>query len=147
MKNPIKMLNDIVAQISEGNTLLEMIYKNTEEMNEETDCGLACLIRSFDKTRETAYAYIEELAKNDKLHHEVNCENISNNSSAEASKELTSYGLNSWATDIENCKAAVCNAMDCIPQELSAIGMLAMVFEKLDELQEIISKKADKIDS
>lgn len=31
-------------------------------MNEETDCGLACLIRSFDKTRETAYAYIEELA-------------------------------------------------------------------------------------
>ena len=43
-----------------------MIYKNTEEMNEETDCGLACLIRSFDKTRETAYAYIEELANNAK---------------------------------------------------------------------------------
>lgn len=62
MKNPIEMLHDIVAQISEGNTLLEMIYRNTEEMNEETDCGLACLIRSFDKTRETAYAYIEELA-------------------------------------------------------------------------------------
>ena len=35
-------------------------------MNEETDCGLACLIRSFDKTRETAYAYIEELANNAK---------------------------------------------------------------------------------
>ncbi|EAZ0187136.1 TPA: hypothetical protein PEQ97_000554 [Enterobacter hormaechei] len=62
MKTPLDMLHDIVAQISEGNTLLEMIYRNTEEMNEETDCGLACLIRSFDKTRETAYAYIEELA-------------------------------------------------------------------------------------
>lgn len=66
MKTPLEMLHDIVAQISEGNTLLEMIYKNTEEMNEDTDCGLACLIRSFDKTRETAYAYIEELAKNEK---------------------------------------------------------------------------------
>ncbi|WP_368927226.1 hypothetical protein [Citrobacter freundii] len=66
MKTPINMLNDIVAQISEGNTLLEMIYKNTEEMNEETDCGLARLIRSFNKTREIAYAYIEELAKNEK---------------------------------------------------------------------------------
>ncbi|KFC07412.1 hypothetical protein GTGU_01792 [Trabulsiella guamensis ATCC 49490] len=66
MKTPLDMLQHIVAQISEGNTLLEMIYKNTEEMNEETDCGLACLIRSFDKTRETAYAYIEELAKNEK---------------------------------------------------------------------------------
>ncbi|EMR8085672.1 hypothetical protein QBO93_001708 [Citrobacter freundii] len=66
MKTPLEMLHDIVAQISEGNNLLEMIYKNTEEMNEETDCGLVCLIRSFDKTRETAYAYIEELAKNEK---------------------------------------------------------------------------------
>lgn len=66
MKIPLEMLNDIAAQISEGNTLLEMIYKNTEEMNEDTDCSLACLIRSFDKTRETAYAYIEELAKTTK---------------------------------------------------------------------------------
>lgn len=64
MKTPLDMLNDIVTQINEGNTLLEMIYKNTEEMNGETDCGLACLIRSFDKTRETAYAYIDELMKN-----------------------------------------------------------------------------------
>lgn len=63
MKTPLDVLHIIVAQISEGNTLLEMIYKNTEEMNEETDCGLACLIRSFDKTREMIYAYIEELAK------------------------------------------------------------------------------------
>ena len=66
MKTPLEMLNDSAAQISEGSTLLEMIYKNTEEMNEETDCGLACLIRSFDKTRETAYTYIEELAKGEK---------------------------------------------------------------------------------
>lgn len=67
MKTPLDMLHDIVAQISEGNTLLEMIYKNSEEMNEETDCGLACLIRSFDTTRAMAYRYIEQLAKNNHL--------------------------------------------------------------------------------
>ncbi|KFC06283.1 hypothetical protein GTGU_02646 [Trabulsiella guamensis ATCC 49490] len=66
MKTPLNMLHDIVAQISEGTTLLEMIYINTEEMNEETDCALTCIIRSFDKTSEIAYAYIEELAKNEK---------------------------------------------------------------------------------
>ncbi len=64
MKTPEEMLNDIAAQISEGNTLLEMIYKNSGEMNEETDCGIACLIRSLDKTRETTYGYIDELVKN-----------------------------------------------------------------------------------
>lgn len=64
MKTPEEMLNDIAAQISEGNTLLEMIYKNSGEMNEETDCGIACLIRSLDKTRETTYGYIDELIKN-----------------------------------------------------------------------------------
>lgn len=63
MKTPIEMLNDIVTQVSEGNTLLEMIYKNTEEMSEQTDCALACLIRSLNNTRAEAYRYIEELAK------------------------------------------------------------------------------------
>ena len=65
MKTPVDMLRDIAAQISEGNTLLEIIYKNTGETDEKTDNAIACLIRSFDKTRETAYAYIEELMKNE----------------------------------------------------------------------------------
>lgn len=65
MKTPIDMLHDIATQISEGNTLLEMIYKNTDECDEKTDSAIACLIRSLDKTRETAYVYIEELMKNE----------------------------------------------------------------------------------
>lgn len=65
MKTPIDMLHDIAAQISEGNTLLEYIYKNTDETDEKTDSAIACLIRSLDKTRETAYVYIEELMKNE----------------------------------------------------------------------------------
>ena len=59
------MLHDIAAQISDGNTLLEYIYKNTDETDEKTDSAIACLIRSLDKTRETAYVYIEELMKNE----------------------------------------------------------------------------------
>lgn len=31
MKTPLDMLHDIVAQISEGNTLLEMIYKTPKK--------------------------------------------------------------------------------------------------------------------
>lgn len=59
--------------------------------------------------------------------------------------DLNSATLNSWAADIGNCKCAISNAMDCMPHELHAIGTLTIVFEKLDELQEVISKKADKL--
>ncbi|HDR2501169.1 TPA: helix-turn-helix domain-containing protein [Enterobacter roggenkampii] len=58
---------------------------------------------------------------------------------------ITSNQLNSWSADIGNCRMALSNAMDCMPQELSAIGTLTIVYEKLDELQETISKQADKI--
>ncbi|HDT2094806.1 helix-turn-helix domain-containing protein [Enterobacter asburiae] len=60
-------------------------------------------------------------------------------------KNLTSNHLYSWAADIGNCRMAISNAMDCMPQELSAIGTLTIVYEKLDEMQEIISREADRI--
>lgn len=65
----------------------------------------------------------------------------------EPTNTITSNQLNSWSTDIGNCKMAISNAMDCMPQELSAMGTLTIVFEKLDNLQETICKQADKIDS
>lgn len=58
---------------------------------------------------------------------------------------ITSNQLNSWSADIGNCRMAISNAMDCMPQELSATGTLTIVYEKLDELQETIYKQADKI--
>lgn len=130
MKTPVDMLHDIAAQISEGNTLLEMIYKNTDETDEKTDSAIACLIRSLDITRETAYVYIEELIKDKKT---------------VSSGIVTSNQLNSWSADIGNCRMAIGNAIDCMPQELSAMGTLTIVYEKLNELQEIICKQADKI--
>ena len=60
-------------------------------------------------------------------------------------KNLTSNHLYSWAADIGNCRMAISNAMDCMPQELSAIGTLTIVYEKLDEMQEILSREADRI--
>lgn len=58
---------------------------------------------------------------------------------------ITSNQLNSWSADIGNCRMAISNAMDCMPQELSVMGTLTIVYEKLDELQETICKQADKI--
>ncbi|WP_431612988.1 helix-turn-helix domain-containing protein [Enterobacter chengduensis] len=58
---------------------------------------------------------------------------------------ITSNQLNSWSADIGNCRMAISNAMDCMPQELSVMGTLTIVYEKLDELQETIRKQADKI--
>ena len=58
---------------------------------------------------------------------------------------ITSNQLNSWSADICNCRMAISNAMDCMPQELRAMGTLTIVYEKLDELQETIYKQADKI--
>ncbi|MEA5224622.1 hypothetical protein VB296_17430, partial [Enterobacter cloacae] len=58
---------------------------------------------------------------------------------------ITSNQLNSWSADIGNCRMALSNAMDCMPPELSSIGTLTIVYEKLDYLQETICKQADKI--
>ena len=60
-------------------------------------------------------------------------------------KNLTSNHLYSWAADIGNCRMAISNAMDCMPQELSAIGTLTIVYEKLYEMQEILSIEEDRI--
>ncbi|MCK7174366.1 hypothetical protein L8P05_10565 [Enterobacter cloacae] len=58
---------------------------------------------------------------------------------------ITSDQLNSWSADIGNCTMAISNAMDCMPQELTAMGTLTLVYEKLEELQDTICKQADKI--
>ncbi len=61
MKTPINMIEDLAAEIHENTSLLELIFKNSQDMG-EADNALACLIRSMLKTGEKAYGYIEELA-------------------------------------------------------------------------------------
>ncbi|WP_217185966.1 helix-turn-helix domain-containing protein [Enterobacter soli] len=63
----------------------------------------------------------------------------------EPSNTITSNQLYSWSADIGNCRMAMSNAMDCMPQELSAMGTLTIVYEKLNDLEETICKQADRI--
>ncbi|MDU1195661.1 hypothetical protein [Kluyvera ascorbata] len=63
MKTPINMLESIAADVVESTSLLEVIYRNNE-LPPEVDNAIACLIRSMQKTNETAYEYVEQLSKN-----------------------------------------------------------------------------------
>ncbi|MDJ6542618.1 helix-turn-helix domain-containing protein [Salmonella enterica] len=65
MKSPVRMIEDIAAQISEGRVLLQNIYRESEE-NEKTDCSIACLLRSLDKTIDNAYSYASQCSNTKK---------------------------------------------------------------------------------
>ncbi|MFU8368925.1 hypothetical protein [Raoultella ornithinolytica] len=58
MKTPVQMLEDVAADIIENTVLLELIYKNSNE-DQETDCAMACLIRSMQKTLDITNEYIK----------------------------------------------------------------------------------------
>ncbi len=62
MKSPLQMMEDISAQLIENTSLLELIYKNSNE-NPEIDCAMACLIRSLRKTSDKASEYSELISK------------------------------------------------------------------------------------
>ena len=141
MKTPVEILEGVAADIVENTSLLEVIYR-INELPPEADNAIACLIRSMQKTLDGVNEYVTMLTQT-----RITQNAIVDNSSTGASKRLTSGVLNSWATEAGNCKMAVCNSMDCIPQELSAIGTLTIVFEKLAELQEVISKRSEIINS
>ncbi|EDW4372080.1 helix-turn-helix domain-containing protein [Salmonella enterica subsp. diarizonae] len=63
MKTPVRVIEDITAQIIEGKTLLESIYRESDE-NEKTDCYTACLLRSLEKTVDNAREYVIQFSKN-----------------------------------------------------------------------------------
>lgn len=60
MKTPISMMEDIAAEIIESTSLLEVIYKESEE-NHETDSAITCLIRSLHQTLDKANRYAAAL--------------------------------------------------------------------------------------
>lgn len=62
MNNPIQMLETVSADIIENKVLLEIIYKNSNE-DHETDCAMACLIRSMQKTLDTTNEFIKTLSE------------------------------------------------------------------------------------
>lgn len=59
-KTPLKMIEDVAAEICESASLLEIIYRNYE-LPPEADSAIGCLIRSLYKTLDTANEYAETL--------------------------------------------------------------------------------------
>ncbi|MBL5924739.1 hypothetical protein [Enterobacter asburiae] len=138
MKTPTEMLNDIASEITENTSLLEIIFR-ISELTPEADNALACLIRSMMKTSQTAYEYVEQLGS------QVNAESPEDKTMEFTDKHANQF--NSWACDIGDCKLAVFSSMDDLPSDSNSIGVLSLVSQKLDELQEIMSSKADSINS
>lgn len=60
--SPVGMLEAVAADIAENTVLLEIIYKHSNE-DHETDCAMACLIRSMKKTLDTTNEYIKSLSE------------------------------------------------------------------------------------
>ncbi|SLZ29101.1 Uncharacterised protein [Klebsiella variicola] len=60
--SPVGMLEAVAADIAENTVLLELIYKHSNE-DHETDCAMACLIRSMKKTLDTTNEYIKSLSE------------------------------------------------------------------------------------
>lgn len=59
-ETPIQMIEVLCAEIIESTTLLEIIYRNSDE-NPQTDCAIACLLRSLYKTKEKADYFVDKL--------------------------------------------------------------------------------------
>lgn len=108
MKTPINMLESIAADIIENTSLLEVIYRNNE-LPPEADNAIACLIRSMQKTNETAYEYVEQLSKNQIARADNNysaidiIDDVLNAiTSAKKTEELSRVYIESYFTDKDN---------------------------------------------
>lgn len=135
MKTPINMLEDIAAQVSEGVTLLKSIYRNAPD-NEEMDCSVACLIRSFEVTLETAYKYIEQLPPQLDTPPEGNSYDIADDVfyatvSAAKLRELTHIYSESYFTDKDS------DDPDCL--------MAAVIYDNAIKTHEILKSIETKL--
>lgn len=108
MKTPIDMLESIADDIVENTSLLEIIYRNNE-LPPEADNAIACLIRSMQKTNETAFEYVELLSKSKKdcsgdNHSTIDIiDDVLNAiTSAKKTEELTRIYIESYFTDKDN---------------------------------------------
>ena len=106
MKTPTSMLENIAADIIESTSLLEVIYRNNE-LPPEVDNAIACLIRSMQKTNDTAYEYFEQLSKNisgkgDDTNIDIIDDVLNAITSAKKTEELARIYIESYFTDKDN---------------------------------------------
>lgn len=106
MKTPTNMLESIAADIIESTSLLEVIYRNNE-LPPEVDNAIACLIRSMQKTNETAYEYVEQLSKHisgkgDDTNIDIIDDVLNAITSAKKTEEIARIYIESYFTDKDN---------------------------------------------
>lgn len=105
---PIEMLETIAADIAENTVLLELIYKHSNE-DHETDCAMACLIRSMKKTLDTLNEYIKSLSAPQREHGEsdISDEIFHATITARKLEELAHIYNEFYFTDCDNGKPAM----------------------------------------
>ena len=106
---PIEMLETIAADIAENTVLLELIYKHSNE-DHETDCAMACLIRSMKKTLDTLNEYIKSLSAPHQREHgesDISDEIFHATITARKLEELAHIYNEFYFTDCDNGKPAM----------------------------------------
>ncbi|HFE7522948.1 TPA: helix-turn-helix domain-containing protein [Salmonella enterica subsp. enterica serovar Newport] len=115
MKSPVSMIEDIAAQISEGRILLENIYRESEE-NEKTDCSIACLLRSFDKTIDNASKYATQLSNTQKKQTQLTLTSKPAVSSTTNQRFAIGTRIQIARENLGMSKAALANKLDLTPE-------------------------------
>ncbi|ENM1808445.1 hypothetical protein AB6T34_004913 [Klebsiella variicola] len=136
MKTPVQMLEAVASDIIENTVLLELIYKNSNE-NHETDCAMACLIRSMKKTLDTTNEYIKSLSESPAPQREHGDSDIADDVfhatvTARKLEELAHIYNEVYFTDSDNGKPAMYMASTIFDYAIKVSSELKSIEAKLN---------------
>ncbi|WP_227668391.1 hypothetical protein, partial [Klebsiella variicola] len=135
-KTPVQMLEAVAADIAENTALLELIYKNSNE-DHETDCAMACLIRSMKKTLDTTNEYIKSLSESPAPQREHGDSDIADDVfhatvTARKLEELAHIYNEVYFTDSDNGKPAMYMASTIFDYAIKVSSELKSIEAKLN---------------
>lgn len=136
MKTPVQMLEAVASDVIENTVLLEVIYKNSSE-NYETDCAIACLIRSMQKTVDNMNEFIQELGSVSPPHQEKSEGDIADDVfhatiTARKLEELAHVYNEVYFTDEDNGKPAMYMASAIFDYAIKVSSELKNIEAKLN---------------
>lgn len=136
MKTPVQMLEAVASDVIENTVLLEVIYKNSSE-NYETDCAIACLIRSMQKTVDNMNEFIQELGSASTPHQEKSEGDIADDVfhatiTARKLEELAHVYNEVYFTDEDNEKPAMYMASAIFDYAIKVCSELKNIEAKLN---------------
>lgn len=135
MKTPVQMLEAVASDVIENTVLLEVIYKNSSE-NYETDCAIACLIRSMQKTVDNMNEFIQELGsvstQHEKSEGDIADDVFHATITARKLEELAHVYNEVYFTDEDNGKAAMYMASAIFDYAIKVSSELKNIEAKLN---------------